>query len=74
MMDEQQAINDAFQDNIRDLYNTLTMGIEMAKGDAQLEADAKAKFVSGMVFARRVYAMASEVIGKPAATTGAQST
>ena len=74
MMDEQQAINEAFADSIRDLYNTLTMGIEMAKGDLLLEAGAKAKFVTGMVFARRVYAMACEVIGKPAATLSTQST
>jgi hypothetical protein len=66
-MDDQQAIDDAYQDSIRDIYNTLLTEIQLAKGDAQQEADAKTRFASGIAFARRVHAMACDVIGKPQA-------
>ncbi|RDI97688.1 hypothetical protein DVT68_15505 [Dyella solisilvae] len=65
VMDDQTAIDEAYQESIRDIYSTLLTEIQMAKGDAQLEAAAKARFASGITFARRVHAMASELVGKP---------
>ncbi|WP_114241670.1 hypothetical protein [Dyella sp. C9] len=64
-MDDQNAIDDAYQSSIVDIYNTLMTEIQLAKGDAQLEVEAQARFSTGLSFARRVHAMASGLIAKP---------
>ncbi|WP_243039249.1 hypothetical protein [Dyella sedimenti] len=67
-MDEQKTIDDAYLDAIRGIYETLSTEIQLAKGDARQEAEAKARFTAGIAFARRIHAMASELIGKPPAS------